>query len=38
VVPDLEAVIVTSARASETPPGIDDVLFMIDSVVVPGLA
>ena len=37
VVPDLQAVIVVSARRSETPPGIDDLLAMIDSVIVPRL-
>jgi CubicO group peptidase (beta-lactamase class C family) len=38
VVPDLQAVIVISARASETPPDIEDLIFMIDSVIVPRLA
>jgi CubicO group peptidase (beta-lactamase class C family) len=37
VVPDLEAVIVISSRASDTPPDIEDHLAMMDAAIVPGL-
>jgi CubicO group peptidase (beta-lactamase class C family) len=37
VVPDLQAVIVISSRASDTPPGIEDHLAMMDAAIVPGL-
>jgi CubicO group peptidase (beta-lactamase class C family) len=38
VVPDLQAVIVISSRASDTPPSIEDQLAMIDTAIVPGLS
>jgi CubicO group peptidase (beta-lactamase class C family) len=38
IVPDLQAVIVISARASETPPDIEDLILLIDSAIVPRLA
>jgi CubicO group peptidase (beta-lactamase class C family) len=37
VVPDLEAVIVISSHASDTPPDIEDRLAMMDAAIVPGL-
>jgi len=37
-VPDLQAVIVISSRASDTPPTFDDHLAMIDAAIVPGLS
>ena len=38
VVRDLQAVIVISSRASDTPPTFDDHLAMIDAAIVPGLS
>jgi hypothetical protein len=38
VVPDLEAVIVISSRASDTPPDIEDHLAMMDAAIVPELS
>ena len=38
VVPDLQAVIVISSRASDTPPDIEDHLAMMDAAILPGLS